>query len=258
LIIPGGDESKSIYPCFEHQTIADILPRDVSWRYYAPGAGIWTAPNAIAHICEPIGHSGVCTGPKWLENVDSSRPVDVLADITNCNLRSLSWVIPTGANSDHARANDGGGPSWVASIVNAVGSSTTCDGNTGYWNNTALFITWDDWGGWYDHVPPPILLNVPQGDYERGFRVPMIVVSAYTKQRYISNRSQDFGSMLCFVERNFGIEQGALNFADARTAHAFGGFFSLSQARPYKFIAAPKTASFFLNDKRPLTAPDDD
>jgi hypothetical protein len=51
LIFPGGDESQSIYPCFEHQTIADILPSDVSWRYYAPGAGIWTAPNAIAHKC---------------------------------------------------------------------------------------------------------------------------------------------------------------------------------------------------------------
>ena len=108
------------------------------------------------------------------------------------------------------------------------------------------------------HVPPPILLNVPQGDYERGFRVPVIVVSAYTKRGYISNRSQDFGSMLRFIEHNFRIRRGALNFADARTTDTFGGFFSLPRARPFNMIAAPKTASFFLNDKRPLTAPDDD
>ena len=67
-----------------------------------------------------------------------------------------------------------GGPSWVAAIVNAIGNSP-------YWSNTAIIIVWDDWGGWYDHVPPPPRLadGTKWGaGYVYGFRVPLIVVSA--------------------------------------------------------------------------------
>ena len=181
----------------------------------------------------------------------------MLTDIANCNLRSVSWVIPTGANSDHARANDGGGPSWVASIVNAIGNSTSCDGNTGYWNNTAILITWDDWGGWYDHESPTILAQ-PEGDYQYGFRVPLIFVSAYTPYGYINNIRHDFGSVLRFVEFNFGIPPGSLNFADARAKTDLTGFFDLTKPpRANQTIPAPKDAAFFLHDKRKATDPDD-
>ena len=109
-----------------------------------------------------------------------SQAGDVLADISNCNLRSVSWVIPGGQNSDHAGdPNNTGGPAWVAAIVNAIGNHPSCPNGEVYWHNTAILITWDDWGGWYDHEPPTIL-PLPQGDYQYGFRVPLIVVSAYT------------------------------------------------------------------------------
>ena len=74
-----------------------------------------------------------------------------------------------------------GGPSWVASIVDAVGTSKckNPDGSS-YWDSTAIIITWDDWGGWYDHEPPRIE-PYPQGGYQKGFRVPLIVVSAYAQ-----------------------------------------------------------------------------
>jgi phospholipase C len=257
LIDPSGTETHQIYPCFEHQTLPDLFFSAFTWRYYTPSAGsIWTAPNAIQHICLSSGPGGKCTGEDWTNNVDL-KPADVLNDIANCNLRSVSWVIPTGANSDHPRSNDGGGPSWVASIVNAIGNSTTCDGNTGYWNNTAIFITWDDWGGFYDHEPPTILAQ-PQGDYQYGFRVPLIVVSAYTPQSYINNLRHDFGSILRFIEHNFGIREGALHFADARAENDLTGFFNLHRApRSFQNIPAPKDANFFLRDKRPATAPDD-
>jgi phospholipase C len=257
LITPSG-ENRKIYPCFEHSTVPDLLASALTWRYYAPGAGsIWTAPNAIAHICRSSGPGGECTGQEWLNNVDL-RPSDVLTDIGKCSLRSVSWVIPTGANSDHPRSTDGGGPSWVASIVNAIGNSTACDDNTGYWNNTAIFITWDDWGGFYDHEPP-IILTQPQGDYQYGFRVPLIVVSAYTPAAYINNNRHDFGSILRFIEHNFGIQEGALNFADARAKSDLTGFFNLHRApRPFQNINAEKDATFFLNDMRPATDPDDD
>ena len=256
LITPGGDQSQRIYPCFEHSTMPDVLPA-LSWRYYAPSAGsIWTAPNAIQHICQSSGPGGRCVGQDWVENVDLT-PAHVLRDIAGCNLRSLSWVIPTGQNSDHAGANDGGGPSWVASIVNAIGDRTGCDNNAGYWKNTAILITWDDWGGWYDHEPPPILAG-DQGDYQYGFRVPLIVVSAYTPEAYINNTPHDFGSILRFIQHNFGVREGALNFADARAKSDLTEFFDLTQLpRAFQDIAAPKDLAFFLNDIRPATDPDD-
>jgi phospholipase C len=196
-------------------------------------------------------------GQDWTQNVDLA-PADVLRDIGNCNLRSISWVIPTGANSDHARANDGGGPSWVASIVNAIGNSTSCDNGDGYWKNTAIFITWDDWGGWYDHERPTFL-GQPEGDYQYGFRVPLVAVSAYTPAGYVNNERHDFGSILRFIEQNFGIKEGALNFADARAKNDLTGFFNLKMPpRAFQTISAPKTATFFLNDKRKATDPDDD
>jgi phospholipase C len=256
LIDPNGENLK-VYPCFEHETMADVLPPAVTWRYYTPSAGsIWTAPVAIQHICQSTGPGGTCTGTDWADHMDL-KPADVLRDIGACNLRSVSWVIPTGANSDHPKVNDGGGPSWVASIVNAIGSSTACDQNTGYWRNTAILITWDDWGGFYDHEPPTILAQ-PEGDYQFGFRVPLLFVSAYTPPGYINNVRHDFGSILRFIEHNFGIREGRLNFADARATNDLTAFYNLSlPPRPYGKVSALKDARFFLNDKRKATDPDD-
>jgi phospholipase C len=118
----------------------------------------------------------------------------------------------------------------VASIVNAIAQSA-CRNRDGskYWNSTAILITWDDWGGWYDHQAPPTLSG-PQGDYQYGFRVPLIVVSAYTPAGYISNHQYDFGSILRFVEVNFGILEGALGVADARAVNDLTDFFNLHLA----------------------------
>ncbi|MBV8572991.1 MAG: hypothetical protein JO319_20405 [Acidobacteriaceae bacterium] len=259
LIGPDGYElpGAKVYPCFEHETLPDVLPGSVTWRYYTPSSGsIWTAPNAIQHICESSGPGGECQGKEWARNVDL-KPADILRDIGSCNLRSVSWVVPSGANSDHPRVTDGRGPAWVAAIVNAIGMSSKCDSGRGYWRDTAILITWDDWGGWYDHEPPPTL-DYPQGGYQYGFRVPLLVVSAYTPRHTINNAKHDFGSILRFIESNFGVEEGALHFADARANNDLLGFFDFQlKARPYTAIAAPTTAEFFLNDPRPPSDPDD-
>ncbi|HEY6331614.1 MAG TPA: alkaline phosphatase family protein, partial [Blastocatellia bacterium] len=192
-----------------------------------------------------------------LDHVDVVS-ADVLRDINACKLQSVSWVVPTCQNSDHAGCTDGGGPSWVASIVDAIGSASSCEGGSGYWQDTAILITWDDWGGWYDHEPPTILPQ-PMGDYQYGFRVPLIFVSAYTPKSIINNEHHDFGSILRFIEFNFGIPEGALNFADARSQTDLTNFYDLTQPpRAFQTIAAPKNADFFLNDKRPQLDPDDD
>ncbi len=258
LITAEADEKQKIYPCFEHQTLSDLLESvGVTWRYYTPNViNLWTAPNAIQHICVPdAATGGKCTGAGWNNVVSGASKI--LTDITDCKLAQVSWSIPDGKNSDHASSNTGGGPSWVASIVNAIGNNPKCANGETYWNNTAILITWDDWGGWYDHEPPTILAQ-PQGDYQYGFRVPLIVVSAYTTAGYVNNSRLDFGSMIRFVEQNYGIQQGALNFADARTTTNLTKFFNLTKApRTFKAIKTTLDANYFINDKSPAVDPDD-
>jgi phospholipase C len=236
LIDPLGSESQSQYPCFEHATLTDLLDdASISWKYYTPSAGsIWTGPNAIEHLR---------MGPDWTQDVIIKQQ-RILADITHGRLAAVSWVIPSGRDSDHPATNAGTGPSWVASIVNAIGNSP-------YWAHTAIFITWDDWGGWYDHVAPPIA-----NSYEYGFRVPLIVVSPYAKPAYVSHVTHDFGSILRYIEENFGLP--TLGYADS-VADNLSDCFDYSQT-PIKFhpVPAPLGAEYFMNEKRPATDPDDD
>lgn len=255
LIEPGGVIVDGDYPCFEHQTMADLISG--TWRYYTMSVGsIWTAPNAISHICQSTGYNGTCAG--WGSNV-AIRPAQVLTDIAECNLANLVWVTPTGQNSDHAGSNTGGGPDWVASVVNAIGNNPTCQDGETYWNNTAIIITWDDWGGWYDHVAPQILSGV-EGSYQYGFRVPLIFVSAYTPVGYVSNTPQDFGSILRFVENNFGLTVGGLGFADARASDDLSEFYSFTDntARTFSPIPTVLSVKDFIEDKALPTDPDDD
>jgi phospholipase C len=256
MIDAGGSETAqpAQYPCFEHPTVTDLLGAEkVSWRYYAPSAGsIWTAPDAINHICGPqtVGGTLTCAGAEWTANVVIPQ-TQVLTDIMNGRLAQVSWVIPDGRSSDHALVNDGSGPSWVASIVNAIG-------NSAYWGNTAIIITWDDWGGWYDHVPPTVVNDgVSWGSgYVYGFRVPLIVVSPYAKRAYISHVTHDFGSILKFIETTFNLS--SLGYADT-PADDLSDCFTLTQAPlPFQTIGAPITAKFFINDHRPPVDPDDD
>ena len=240
LIDPSGNESSTQFPCFEHSTLVDLLDAGmVDWRYYAPSAGgftpsIWIGPNAIQHLRN---------GADWAKVIFPQT--QVLNDISAGTLAPVTWVIPSGQASDHAGVNDAEGPSWVASIVNAVGASP-------YWANTAIFITWDDWGGWYDHVAPPSIANA----YEYGFRVPLIVVSPYAKRGYVSHVTHDFGSILKFIEEVFNLP--SLGYADAR-ADDLSDCFNLSQIPPaFQAIPARLGPKYFLNDKRPPAPPDDD
>jgi phospholipase C len=258
LVGPNGGESTSMFPCFEHATMSDLLDRPpndpthpVSWRYYTSSPrGIWTAPNAIRHTCQPAGSPLKCTAPQWTGGDVAIPSSQILTDIQNNALPSVSWVIPTGQDSDHPVLNEGTGPSWVASIVNAIG-------NSAYWSNTVIFITWDDWGGWYDHVAPPI--DSTFGYYELGFRVPLLVVSPYTHAGYVSQKQHDFGSILRFIENvyNLGrIPPG--NFADARSDDLMDFFDFSKPARRFSAVPTKVPASYFTNPKRRMEDPDDD
>src|SRR5208282_5437064 len=147
---------------------------------------------------------------------------------------------------------------------NAIGQNPTCtagiDVGQTFWNNTAIVVTWDDWGGWSDNQPPPILSPLPctrdngQGDYQYGCRVPLVVVSAYTPKGYINNNTHDFGSILRMIEGIYGITEGTLGVADARANTDLSGFFTGSY-RSYTAVPALEPASFFLGAEAQKGAP---
>ena len=263
LIDSSGSETSNapIYPCFEHETLTDLLDaQGLSWAYYTPAASghgspaIWTAPEAIQHICLPSGvnpPAAECTASEWTNHVVLDEK-QVLTDIGNGQLAAVTWVVPSGQDADHPGISSNTGPSWVASVVNAIGESS-------FWGNTAIFITWDDWGGFYDHVAPPeVLVNcaVFGCGYIYGFRVPLIVVSPYAKAQYVSHQQHDFGSFLKYIETNFGLP--SLGYADA-AADDLSDCFDYSQT-PITFQTIPSAvkADFFLHDTRPALPPDED
>lgn len=217
------------FPCYSYETLRDRLDAaKLSWKYYTPpmtkSGQVWNAFDAI---------KAVRYGPEWKSNI-SSPTTNVLRDAKKGTLPAVSWVIPIYENSDHPNSS-GNGPSWVASIVNAVGKGPD-------WNSTAIIIVWDDWGGLYDHVPPP------QIDYTSlGFRVPMLVVSPYARKSYVSHTQYEFASILKFIEQNWGLP--SLHRADER-ATSISDCFDFSQP-PRKFtpIPAPHSAAFFFKQK---------
>ncbi|MBV8491337.1 MAG: hypothetical protein JO199_12475, partial [Candidatus Eremiobacteraeota bacterium] len=108
------------------------------------------------------------------------------------------------------------GPNWVTSVVNAIGQGPD-------WGSTAIFITWDDWGGWYDHVAPPTQFDA----FEPGFRVPIIVLSPYVSRGVVNHDVHYTSSILHYIETNFGL--GSLGKMDAR-ADNFSDIFSYTQS----------------------------
>ena len=234
-------------PCYSYPTLATLLDNalqnttnPVAWRYYSPpvqgfsGGDTWSAFDAITQVRY---------GPEWTRNV-STPETNVLRDISAGTLATVSWVIPNINNSDHQIAGTKTGPAWVASVVNAIGASP-------YWKNTAIFITWDDWGGFYDHVVPPNYGD-PHGP---GLRVPLIVVSPYARPGYISHVTHEFGSILHFAEETFNLP--SLGTTDAR-ADDLSDCFNFSQAPiPFTVIPASPGASYFLSQKPDGRVPDD-
>jgi hypothetical protein len=232
------------WPCYEHPTMSDLLDANsVNWRFYGYSKSqgeLWNAPDAIAHICQTSGVNGTCTGPDWPGQTGYNGkivldPTQVVRDLgvtsVSCNLPPVSWVIPDGSWSDHpGTPGEDGGPSWVAAIVNAVGgydnSGNKLPLQCNYWNNTVVLVTWDDWGGFYDDVLPWNCTSTGKctgysygfgQQYVYGFRVPLLVVSAWTPP-YVSGSSaqpalpyvHDFGSILNFTEWALGQNQQPL------------------------------------------------
>jgi len=205
VIDPEGDV-EYIYPCFDMPTLGDLLSdAGIGWRMYgaseAPGAPYryWTIYNAIRHIRESAA---------WDQHVFYGD--QVFADIDAGTLPAVSWISGYSTMSEHPAARTCAGENWTVDFLNQLGASPL-------WNSTAVFITWDDFGGFYDHVAPPTV-----DGYGLGPRVPLLVVSPYAKQGYTDSTVGEFSSVLRFIEDVYGLPR--LTNRDAQTTNLFQDF----------------------------------
>jgi phospholipase C len=244
LLPTGGELSAAGIPCFDYVTLADAMDRKgVTWRYYAPQI---TRKDALWSAFQSIGH--VRHGPDWSSHVVSPE-TQVLADVASGQLAQVTWVTPSSRNSDHPMMTGPHGPDWVASVVNAVGASP-------FWQDTVVFITWDDWGGFYDHVAPPQLDAIGLG-----FRVPLIVVSPWARHGYVSHAQHEFGSILHFTEEVFALPSLHSVDPDATDERAddLADCFDFTQAaQPFVPVMQRRSAVEFLAEPPSDEPPDDD
>ncbi len=216
------------FPCLTYETMRDLLDaKSVSWKYYVPEM-----------CCDPYGRfmsafdaiKAVRNSSEWTTNI-STPQTNIFSDISNGQLPEVSWLVPDAKDSDHPGASSDTGPSWVASVVNAIGQSSA-------WNSTAIVIVWDDWGGFYDNMNPK-----QYGYGSLGFRVPALIVSPYAKPGYISTTNYEFGSILKFIEDNWGL--GSLGTSDARATSIADSFNFGQRPRKFKTISAKYPESYF-------------
>jgi phospholipase C len=199
LLMPANPSAP---PSYAWTDVSYLLHRSgVSWRYYVEEG---TEPDCEtgAMTCAPIPQ--VITDPSiWnplpafgdvrrdgqLGNVVATS--QLFADAAAGHLPAVSWVTPSGDDSEHPPANIAAGQEHVTNVINAIMKSPD-------WDSTAIFLTWDDWGGFYDHVAPP---TVDAQGY--GLRVPALVISPYAKRGYIDHTTYSFDAYLKFIEDDF-------------------------------------------------------
>jgi phospholipase C len=234
-----GDSERA---CFDYKTLADLLDeKRLTWRFYTSpvfqGGGEWSAYQAVNHIRY---------GPDWANDVITPQS-QFFNDVAAGHLANVTWITPTYDESDHVNTGGRLGPHWVSTLVNAVGQ-------TDFWKTTAIFVTWDDWGGLYDHVPPPYK------DYDGlGFRVPLLMISPYARQGKVTHREYEAGSILRFVEDQFGLAHLAASDTRANDPADDKDAFDFAQ-QPRAFAPVPTmyTPQFFMTRPFEARAPDDD
>ena len=179
-----------MFPCFDIETAGDLLDRRrIPWACYSAtpyqNGYLWNAYSAISHVRGDPEH--------WARHI---FPVDDLVrHIHEDRLPPVTWVTPRFEVSDHPEYSFCWGEEWTTQVINAVMESPM-------WEETAIFLTWDDYGGFYDHEPPP------QVDvFGFGIRAPMLVISPFAKHGHVSHELAEFSSPVRFIEDNWGLPQ---------------------------------------------------
>lgn len=179
--------SGKTFPCFNGKTLVDEAnAAGVSWRYYAGPMGtfgyLWNTLDAFRHVRY---------SRQWQTNI--ATPNQFNADVKSGKLPAISWLTPDLKGSDHPPESECAGENWTVNKINAIMSSRL-------WSSTVIILTWDDFGGFYDHVPPP-----HESAYSLGPRVPTLVISPYVKPHSIYSAQLDFRSIVKYVEHQFSL-----------------------------------------------------
>ncbi len=198
--LPGTSTNQ---PAYAWTDLTYLLHKHkVSWGYYVVSGTEPDCQNPAAETCGPVNQTantpGIWNPLPWFDTVQADHQLGNIEDVTNFyraakrgTLPAVSWITPSGAVSEHPPAPVSFGQSYVTSVINAVMRSPD-------WNSTAIFLTWDDWGGFYDHVVPP---TVDVNGY--GLRVPGVVISPYAKRGYIDHQTLSFDAYDKFIEDDF-------------------------------------------------------
>jgi len=214
----GGDESYG-QPCYSIPSIPqEMTAAGLTWKYYGT-APVWDAPQYI----------------QKLKNTPGVASTQIITDAKNNALPNVSFVTPgEDSQSDHPPQPTQPAQNFVSSIVNAIMHSSE-------WNSTAIFVTWDDFGGWYDHVPPPQVDGIGLGP-----RVPLLVISPWAKPGYIGGQQGEFASFDKFIEETFSLP--SLGQRDSLPATSdLMDFFNFSQTPTPKLIEPKLSYSSVLS-----------
>src|SRR5437764_3216990 len=191
--------------CFDFPTVGDQLrARGIDWRFYSPPyyqvGYIWNPFSALGNYAHD--------GHLWRRHIADTS--DLVADARRGNLPAVTWVVPRYEFSDHPPYSTCFAHNWVTALVNAIMVSPV-------WHHTAIFLAWDEWGGFYDHVAPP---QVDQLGF--GIRVPMLVISPYAKKGYVDHAVGEFSSPLRFIADNWGLPYLTTRISETHNfEHAF-------------------------------------
>jgi len=183
-----NDEVSSEFPCFSATTLGDIADSaGISWKAYTALSG------QSGYIYNPYrSFSNIFYGQDWGTKV---VPIsNFITDAQSGDLPALSWVTPPSDQTDHPPSGACAGENWTVQQINAV-----MQGPASQWNDTVIFLAWDDFGGFYDHAPPPY-----RDQYGLGIRVPMIIISPWTI-RGVYHTEVEFASVTRFMEETFGL-----------------------------------------------------
>jgi phospholipase C len=202
--VPGDSKAKQ----YAWTDVTHLLHNaGVSWRYYVAPGTIPDCANESDAYCVPIeqkiGTPSIFNPlPEFLTVKDNGQLGNIqtadnfMTAAKNGTLPSVSWVVPSNTNSEHPDALLSRGQAWTTTLINSVMSGPD-------WDSSAIFLFWDDWGGFYDHSPPPTPDGLPSSDPGYGIRVPSLLISPYAKQGYIDHQAMSFDAYLKFVEDVF-------------------------------------------------------
>jgi len=198
-------------PCVDSKSLPDLLDEaHLSWKDYAPpqfaSGYIWSAVDYIRHLR---------FGPDWKTHQVRYDHFDT--DAAAGKLPAVSWLTGPNTSSDHPPTSICLGENWTVDAINSIMRNKTL------WAHTAIVLTWDDFGGFYDHVPPPL---GPERQTMYGMRVPAIILSPYARQVYVDHSFYSFTSLLKFAEDTFNLP--SLGTLDGK-ANGFSSAFDFKQ-----------------------------